>query len=181
MRPRRAPGPAATRAGPPAGAPRPSPSRQAPRRTPPPARALPEGPRDRGTDSSRGRAPRRILSRLPRHLLTGTELSAPDLTALLDRALELKAAPWSSQALEQKVVALLFQKPSTRTRLSFEAGIVELGGYPMLLRNDEMQLSRGESVRDTALILSRHVQAIGIRTGPDALLEEIAAEGSIPV
>ena len=78
-------------------------------------------------------------------------------------------------------VALLFQKASTRTRLSYEAGIVELGGHPLLLRGEEMQLSRGESVKDTARILSRHVQAIGVRTGPDALLEELAAEGSIPV
>jgi ornithine carbamoyltransferase len=78
-------------------------------------------------------------------------------------------------------VALVFEKPSTRTRLSFEAGIVELGGHPMILRSGEMQLSRGESVKDTARILSRHVQAVGVRTGPDAVLEELAAEGTIPV
>lgn len=118
---------------------------------------------------------------MPRHLLTGLELTADELHALLDRALELKAAPRSSSALRDKVVALLFEKPSTRTRLSFEAGIVELGGHPLLLRSGELQLSRGESVKDTARILSRHVQAIGVRTGPDALLEELAAEGDIPV
>ncbi len=122
-----------------------------------------------------------IFPRLPRHLLTGTELSGDDLHALLDRALELKAAPRSSQALAGTTVALIFQKPSTRTRLSYEAGIVELGGHPMLLRPDEMQLSRGESVKDTARILSAHVQAVGVRTGADELLEELAAEGSIPV
>jgi ornithine carbamoyltransferase len=118
---------------------------------------------------------------LPRHLLTGEELSRDDLHALLDRALELKAAPRSSDALRDAVVALVFEKPSTRTRLSFEAGIVELGGHPMILRSGEMQLSRGESVKDTARILSRHVQAVGVRTGPDAVLEELAAEGTIPV
>jgi ornithine carbamoyltransferase len=75
----------------------------------------------------------------------------------------------------------VFEKPSTRTRLSFEAGVVELGGHPMILRSGEMQLSRGESVKDTARILSRHVQAVGVRTGPDAVLEELAAEGTIPV
>ena len=122
-----------------------------------------------------------MFSRLPRHLLTGGELSRDELAALLDRALELKAAPRSSQALSGKVVALVFQKPSTRTRLSYEAGIAELGGHPMVLRPDEMQLSRGESVKDTARVLSAHVQAVGVRTGPDALLEELAAEGSIPV
>jgi ornithine carbamoyltransferase len=118
---------------------------------------------------------------LPRHLLTGEELSRDDLHALLDRALELKAAPRSSDALRESVVALVFEKPSTRTRLSFEAGVVELGGHPMILRSGEMQLSRGESVKDTARILSRHVQAVGVRTGPDAVLEELAAEGTIPV
>jgi ornithine carbamoyltransferase len=118
---------------------------------------------------------------MPRHLLTGLELRPDELHALLDRALELKAAPRSSTALRDKVVALIFEKPSTRTRLSFEAGIVELGGHPMLLRSGELQLSRGESVKDTARILSRHVQAVGVRTGPDALLEELAAEGDIPV
>jgi ornithine carbamoyltransferase len=118
---------------------------------------------------------------VPRHFLTGSELSADELLELLDRAAELKAAPRSSDALRDRIVALVFQKASTRTRVSFEAGIVELGGHPMILRPDEMQLSRGESVKDTALVLSRHVDAIGVRTGPDALLGELAAEGSIPV
>ncbi|HEX6744206.1 MAG TPA: ornithine carbamoyltransferase [Solirubrobacteraceae bacterium] len=118
---------------------------------------------------------------MPRHFLTGSELSADELLALLDRAAELKAAPHSSDALRDRIVALVFQRASTRTRVSFEAGVVELGGHPMILRPDEMQLSRGESVRDTALVLSRHVDAIGVRTGPDVLLEELAAEGTIPV
>jgi ornithine carbamoyltransferase len=122
-----------------------------------------------------------ILLLLTRHFLTGSELDADALAAVLARASELKAAPRSSRALEGRVVALVFQKASTRTRVSFEAGIVELGGHPMILRPDEMQLSRGESPRDTALVLSRHVAAVGVRTGPDALLEEMAAGGSIPV
>ena len=118
---------------------------------------------------------------MARHFLTGTELTRDELTRLIDRAIALKAAPRSSRALEGRTVALLFQKASTRTRLSFEAGIVELGGHPLILRSDEMQLSRGESVKDTARILSRHVDAFGIRTGPDELLQELAAEGTIPV
>jgi ornithine carbamoyltransferase len=116
-----------------------------------------------------------------RHFLTGAELSADDLDGLLRRASELKAAPRSSRALQGRIVALVFQRASTRTRVSFEAGIVELGGHPMILRPDEMQLARGESVTDTALVLSRHVDAVGVRTGPDELLEELAAAGSIPV
>jgi len=118
---------------------------------------------------------------LPRHLLTGEELTRDELLALIERALTLKAAPLSSRALVDKHVALIFQKPSTRTRVSFETGIAELGGHPLILRPDEMQLSRGEAPRDTALVLSRHVHAIGIRTGPDELVRELAAHSSVPV
>lgn len=78
-------------------------------------------------------------------------------------------------------MALIFERPSTRTRISFEVGIVELGGHPMVLRSDELQLARGESLRDTAYVLSRHVAAIGIRTGPDELVEEFAQHATVPV
>jgi ornithine carbamoyltransferase len=118
---------------------------------------------------------------MPRHFLTGQELSPAELNALLDRALELKRDPLAARPLEGRSVALIFQKPSTRTRVSFEAGVHELGGHPLVLRGDEMQLSRGESIRDTALVLSRHVAAIGVRTGPDAMLEELAEHASVPV
>jgi ornithine carbamoyltransferase len=118
---------------------------------------------------------------LTRHFLTGAELTRDDLGALLDRATELKAAPRSSDALAGRAVALLFEKPSTRTRLSFEVGVVELGGHPVVLRPGEMQLSRGESARDTARILARNVHAVGVRTGPDAELAELAAEDELPV
>jgi ornithine carbamoyltransferase len=116
-----------------------------------------------------------------RHFLTGAELTRAELTGVLDRAEELKAAPLSSDALYRRTIALIFQAPSTRTRTSFEAGIAELGGHPMILRPDEMQVSRGESVRDTAYILSRNAAAIGIRTGPHELVEELAAHASVPV
>lgn len=128
-----------------------------------------------------------------RHLLTGTELSRDDLLAVLRRAHELKAhdiardgtppvhPPSHPQSLAGRSVGLIFQKPSTRTRISMEVGVHELGAHPLLLRPDEMQLSRGESVKDTARILSRHVHAVGIRTNKDELLEELAAEGTIPV
>jgi ornithine carbamoyltransferase len=118
---------------------------------------------------------------MTRHFLTGAELTAAELNALLDRAAELKAAPLSSRVLSGKSVALIFQKPSTRTRLSFEVGIHELGGHPVVLRADELQLSRGEPLRDTALVLSRHVCAVGVRTGPDAMLAELAEFSSVPV
>ena len=78
-------------------------------------------------------------------------------------------------------MALLFQKPSTRTRTSFEVGVFELGGHPMVLRGDELQLTRGESIRDTALIFSRHVAAIGLRTGSEDELTELAEHATVPV
>jgi ornithine carbamoyltransferase len=118
---------------------------------------------------------------MPLHFLTGAELSADQLTSLLDRALSLKSAPASSRALEGRSVALWFEKPSTRTRVSFEAGVVELGGHPIVLRTDDMQLTRGERIRDTALVLSRHVAAIGLRTGDEAQLEELAEHATVPV
>ena len=118
---------------------------------------------------------------LPRHFLTGTELTPEELSALLDRAMALKAAPLSSHVLAGRSVALVFEHPSTRTRASFEAGIVELGGHPMVLRPGELQLTRGESVRDTALVLSRNSAAIGLRTGSEETLAELARWAEVPV
>jgi ornithine carbamoyltransferase len=116
-----------------------------------------------------------------RHLLTGSELSPGDLRRLLARAQALKAAPLSSRLLEGRSVALVFERPSTRTRISFDVGVYELGGHPLILRPDEMQISRGESLRDTALVLSRHVAAIAVRTGSHAALVELAEYASVPV
>ena len=123
----------------------------------------------------------RTLRPVPRHFLTGAELTPVELGALLDRAAALKAAPLSSDALVRRSVALIFQAPSTRTRTSFETGIAEMGGHPMVLRPGELQLSRGESIRDTAYILSRNAAAIGIRTGPDEEAEELARHATVPV
>ena len=116
-----------------------------------------------------------------RHFLTGEELSRDELLGLFERALHLKDAPVSSDALRRRSVALMFQRPSTRTRLSFEAGVAELGGHPIVLRTEDMQLTRGESVRDTALVLSRQVAAVGLRTGSHALIDEIAQWSEVPV
>jgi ornithine carbamoyltransferase len=118
---------------------------------------------------------------MPLHFLTGCELSPQQLSDLLSRAAELKRHPFSSQALAQRSVALIFQKPSTRTRLSFQVGVSELHGNSVVLRSDEMQLSRGESMRDTALVLSRHVAAAGFRTSSDQSLQELALHAHIPI
>jgi ornithine carbamoyltransferase len=118
---------------------------------------------------------------MPRHFLTGAELTAEEQARLLERALELKADRLSSRALEGRSVALVFDKPSTRTRVSFDVGVHELGGHPVVLRQGELQMARGESPRDVALVLSRMVHAIGVRTGPHELLEELARHASVPV
>jgi ornithine carbamoyltransferase len=118
---------------------------------------------------------------MPRHFLTGVELTVAELDSLLDRALELKAAPLSSQALAGRSVALIFQKPSTRTRISFDVGVRELGGHPVVLRADELQLSRGEALRDTAYVLARPVDVVGVRTGPHEILAELARYSDVPI
>ena len=118
---------------------------------------------------------------MERHFLTGEELTAAEQLELLERATRLKADRLSSRALEGKSVALVFDKPSTRTRVSFDVGVYELGGHPLVVREGELQLARGESPRDVAFVLSRMVDAVGIRTGPHELVEELARHASIPV
>ncbi len=118
---------------------------------------------------------------MPRHFLTGEELTAPELYALLDRAIALKAAPLVSRVLAGKTAALLFEHPSTRTRTSMEAGVYELGGHPMVLRANELQLTRGESIRDTALVFSRHAAVIGLRTSSEERLHGLAEYAEVPV
>jgi len=117
----------------------------------------------------------------PTDLLTGEELTKEQLASLIERAAWMKANPNGSDVLRRRTVALIFQRHSTRTRVSFEAGIVELGGHPMILRTEDTQLARGESIRDTAYVLSRNVAAIGIRTGPDELAQELADHATVPV
>jgi ornithine carbamoyltransferase len=115
------------------------------------------------------------------HFLTGAELTPQELEQLLARAEELGREPLRSDALKGRSVALVFQKPSTRTRVSFEVGVHELGGQPLILRSDEMQLSRGEALRDTAIVLGRHVAGIGLRTGSEETLLELALYSPVPV
>src|SRR5687767_9004238 len=118
---------------------------------------------------------------MTKHFLTGAELTADEQRRLLDRAIELKGDRLSSRALDGKSVALVFDKPSTRTRVSFETGVYELGGHALILRQGELQMARGESPRDVALVLSRMVHAIGIRTGPHETVEQLAEHASVPV
>jgi ornithine carbamoyltransferase len=116
-----------------------------------------------------------------RHFLTGEELTGGELESLLARAAELKQDRLASRALEGRSVALIFERPSTRTRVSFDVGVGELGGHAVVLREGETQLSRGEPLRDFALVLSRMVAAICLRTGAHATLEELARHATVPV
>jgi ornithine carbamoyltransferase len=121
---------------------------------------------------------------LKRDFLTGEELGAFELSKLLDRALELKAGRRDgvgADALRGRSIALVFEKPSTRTRISFEVGVAELGATPIVLRGDELQLSRGESIADTARVLSRYVDAIVIRSGSHEAVAELAGAADVPV
>lgn len=114
--------------------------------------------------------------------LTGEELS-DGLDSLLERAAALKEGRprTGHDALEGRSVALLFEQPSTRTRVSFEVGVAELGGTPVVLRSDEMQISRGESLADVGRVLSRYVHAIAIRSGSDERVRDLAAAADVPV
>jgi len=120
---------------------------------------------------------------MAKHFLDGTELSSKELNKLLNRAKQYKKGTFSLLPLlsSHTTVALIFQKPSTRTRVSFETGVFQLGAHPLILGPDELQLSRGESIKDTALVLSRHVSAIGLRTGPHSDLVELAENSTVPV
>lgn len=119
------------------------------------------------------------------HFLTGAELTPADLKWILERAAALKterrAGRGVSTALAGKTVALIFERPSTRTRMSAEIGVHELGGHPMVLSGDAMQISRGESLRDTALVMERFVHAIGIRTGAHEVVTTLAEHADVPV
>lgn len=113
----------------------------------------------------------------------GTELPAETVLALLDRAAELKAGrpTLGSESLAGRSVALVFEKPSTRTRISFETGVFEMGGHPLVLMGEALQLSRGESVEDTARVMSRMVSAVVIRSGSQEDVEALAAAATVPV
>jgi ornithine carbamoyltransferase len=118
----------------------------------------------------------------PADLLRVADLSATQLHALLDLAEEMKNGPsWWTAARHGSAIACLFDKPSTRTRVSFEVAAHRLGMLPIMLRPDELQLGRGEPLADTARVLSSHTAAIVVRTFAQATLEELADAASVPV
>ncbi len=137
--------------------------------------------------------PRSIRRLAKRDFLTGGELGAFEQGELLDLAAEMKAARGAVSSdmsrtnrpgdgdLAGRSIALVFEKPSTRTRISFEVGVAELGATPIVLRGDELQLSRGESPGDTGRVLSRFLDAIVIRSGAHEAVAELASAAQVPV
>jgi ornithine carbamoyltransferase len=119
-----------------------------------------------------------------RDFLRVADWSREELLACLDLADRLKrarAAGEEHRLLPGRTLGMVFQKPSTRTRVSFEAGIAQLGGTGLYLSASDLQLGRGETIRDTALVLSRYLDAIMVRTFAQADLEELAAHADVPV
>jgi ornithine carbamoyltransferase len=119
-----------------------------------------------------------------RHLTAVRDWTPDEIRTLLDLADELKRAQKAREEhrlLPGRTLAMIFQKPSTRTRVSFEVAMAHLGGTAMYLRADDLQLGRGETLRDTALVLSRYVDAILIRTFAQADVEEVARNSTVPV
>ena len=115
-----------------------------------------------------------------RHLLSVTDLSKQEFEAVLSDAAAWKQTPIGEQ-LAGKTIALIFGKPSTRTRVSFSVGIHQLGGLPLHLSEQDMQIRTSESIEDTARVLSRYVDAIVIRTFAQQDVVELAAAASVPV
>ncbi|WP_344472567.1 ornithine carbamoyltransferase [Glycomyces algeriensis] len=117
-----------------------------------------------------------------KHFLRDDDLTVAQQAEVLDLAAKMKADRYGFRALAgPKSVAVVFEKPSTRTRLSFDIGISELGGHSVVIDAQSTQLGRGETVADTARVLSRYTSAIVIRTFGDDRIQELAANASVPV
>jgi ornithine carbamoyltransferase len=120
----------------------------------------------------------------PRHYLTVSDLSTDEILFLISRALKLKKLYKSGQPYRpamDKVIGLLFEKPSTRTRVSFEAAMLQLGGNVTFLSSNDLQLKRGEPLKDTAKVLSRYLDCLVVRTFGQGIVDELARWSDIPV
>ena len=126
---------------------------------------------------------------MARHFLDLDQIPPEELRGILDESTRIKQAraglpkltPDAEQPFKDRIVALIFEKPSTRTRISFDVGIRQMGGQTMVLSGQEMQLGHGETVGDTARVLSRYVDAIMIRTFDEATLVELSEAATVPV
>ncbi len=125
-----------------------------------------------------------MTSKTVRHFTDLSAISAQDLRVMMDNAKRLKGLQKSGKPdrpFEGKVLAMIFDKPSTRTRVSFDVGMRQLGGETIMLTGSEMQLGRSESIADTAKVLSRYVDIIMIRTTDHARMLELAEHATVPV
>jgi ornithine carbamoyltransferase len=118
---------------------------------------------------------------MPRHFLRDDDLSPAEQAEVLDLAAEMKADPLGNRALAGKSVAAIFEKSSTRTRLSFDTGIFQLGGHPIIIDGRTMQLGREETIEDTSRMLSGYVDAVVWRTFAQARIEAMASVSKVPV
>jgi ornithine carbamoyltransferase len=117
-----------------------------------------------------------------RDFLSIDDVTSEELNLLLELAAKIKQSPGEhSSRLEGRSVALIFEKPSTRTRVSFEVAVASLGGHPLALSSSDLQLGRGETIEDTGRVLSRYVDAIVLRTFGQERLEALAAAADVPV
>ncbi|GAA4831104.1 ornithine carbamoyltransferase [Actinomycetospora corticicola] len=124
----------------------------------------------------------RATGRAPRHLLRDDDLAPAEQAEVLELAAAIKADPYGHRPLAgPRAVAVIFDKPSTRTRVSFQVGIAALGGTPIMIDGRDAQFGRGETIADTARVLSRYVDAIVWRTGADDRIQEMAAHADVPV
>ena len=120
----------------------------------------------------------------PRHFLELTQVAALELRRIVDMAVSFKRGEWyggSARPLDGKALAMIFEKPSTRTRVSFEVAMKQLGGTVVVMTPNEMQIGRGETIADTARVLSRYVDAIMMRTTENDKLAELASYAEVPV
>ena len=117
----------------------------------------------------------------PKHFLDLDQLDTDTLRGILDRGQDFKAGNGGTETLTGKQLAMIFEKPSTRTRVSFEVGMRQLGGDCVVLERDSSQLGRGETVADTARVLSRYVDAIMLRTTDERKMRELAQHATVPV
>ena len=119
---------------------------------------------------------------MPRHFLSIDDVTPEELGHLLELAAKVRQSPEDyASRLNGRAVALIFEKPSTRTRVSFEVGVAALGGHPLALSSSELQLGRGETIEDTGRVLSRYCDALVLRTFGQERLEALAAGASVPV
>lgn len=119
-----------------------------------------------------------------KHFLSLADFSADEIKGIISKAQKMKNAPYTGEdpkPLNGKILGMIFEKSSTRTRVSFEAGMLQLGGHALFLNSNDLQLGRGETIADTAKVLSQYVDAIMIRTFSHQTIEELSFHADIPV